>query len=54
MAKFLKCQNCGQYWPRLITYDGQDICCECFYDKKLEEAKDIFNEESFDWYETDD
>lgn len=54
MANLLECQRCGQLWPRLICYDDQDICCECFYEKKLEEAKDIFNEESFSWLETDD
>lgn len=54
LLNLLECQKCGQLWPRLINYDDQDICCECFFEKKLEEAKDTFNEESFSWLETDD
>ena len=54
MARLLECQSCGTYTDRLINYHGKDICEECFVEHKTEEARDQFNDESFDWYEIED
>ena len=54
MTRLLKCQKCGDFTDRLINYDDHDICLDCFVEKREEEAIDVFNDQSFDWYEIDE
>ena len=50
----LQCDVCGNYVERLINCDEQEICKECFLERKQDEAIDQFEDESYDWYEYED
>ena len=54
MAHLLECKVCGALYPRLIYYNNTDMCEECFLYRREEEAREMFEDESFDWYETED
>lgn len=50
----LQCEYCGNHSDKVINYDDMNLCKACFLDKKLDEAIDQFEDESFDWYDYDD